>query len=164
MTAIIAAVATNRAIGRAGQLIYRLPDDMRRFKALTTGNTVVMGRRTFESLPKGALPNRRNIVVSRTCRQFDGCERCGSLQEALALCGDGDDVFIIGGAMLYEEALTMADRLLLTEIDATPADADVFFPEYRSGWHEVRREEHPADARHAVPFAFVDYVRDTDRP
>lgn len=162
MMTIISAVAANGAIGRGGQLIYHLPDDLRRFKLLTTGHTVVMGRRTFESLPKGALPNRRNIVVSRTCQSFVGCERCASLPEALALCGD-DEVFIIGGAMLYAEALPLADRLCLTEIAASPADADVFFPSYSDGWREQRREPHPADARHAVAFDFVDYVRRTDR-
>lgn len=155
---IIAAVARNRAIGNDNKLIYRLPDDMKRFKALTTGNTVLMGRKTFESLPKGALPNRRNIVLSRTQRDFPGCDTYSSLDEALKHCSENEDIFIIGGAEVYAQALPLADRLCLTEIDDTPDEADAFFPEY-NGWHEVSREEHATDERHAHPFAFVDYER-----
>lgn len=176
MITIIAAVAANGAIGRDNRLIYRLPDDMRRFKALTTGHTVVMGRRTYESLPKGALPHRRNIIVSSTllAEKQDGLrpelpEVVATLTEAVTLAAttrsaDGDgETFIIGGARLYEEALRLADRLCLTEVADTPAQADAFFPAYGDGWREVRREQHPADDRHDVAYAFVDYVRHTDR-
>lgn len=156
---IIAAVAANRAIGKDNKLIYRLPDDMKRFKALTTGNTIIMGRKTFESLPKGALPNRRNIVLSRTRHDFAGCDTYGSLEEALGHCSDGEDIYIIGGADVYAQAIKMADRLCLTEIHDTPDGADAFFPEY-GGWREDCREEHAADDRHAVSFAFVDYVKE----
>lgn len=155
---IIAAVARNGAIGAANKLIYRLPDDMKRFKALTTGHTVVMGRRTFLSLPKGALPNRRNIVLTRSGSSFAGCETCHSLEEALGRCALDDEVFIIGGASVYERAMQYADRLCLTEVDDVPANADTFFPPY-DGFEETARVAHPADERHAVPFAFVDYVR-----
>ena len=155
---IIAAVARNRAIGNDNKLIYRLPDDMKRFKALTTGNTVLMGRKTFESLPKGALPNRRNIVLSRTQRDFPGCDTYSSLDEALKHCSENEDIYIIGGAEVYAQALPLADRLCLTEIDDTPDEADTFFPEY-DNWHETSREEHATDERHAHPFAFVDYER-----
>ena len=95
---IIAAVAENGAIGYKNQLVYWLPNDLKRFKTLTTGHTIIMGRRTFESLPKGALPNRRNIVLSRGQKEFPGCERFGSLREALAHCGAEEEVFVIGGA------------------------------------------------------------------
>ena len=155
---IIAAVARNRAIGKDNKLIYRLPDDMKRFKALTTGNTVLMGRKTFESLPKGALPNRRNIVLSRTQHDFPGCDTYSSLDEALKHCSENEDIYIIGGAEVYTQALPLADRLCLTEIDDTPDEADAFFPEY-NGWHETSRKEHATDERHAHPFAFVDYER-----
>ena len=155
---IIAAVAKNRAIGRDNNLLYRLPDDMRRFKALTTGNTVIMGRRTFESLPKGALPRRRNIVLSRTQTCFPGCETFASLGEALARCRDDEQVFVIGGASVYREALKVADRLCLTVIDDTPDDADVFFPPY-DGWVAERIVHHPADGRHEFNFDFIDYVK-----
>lgn len=155
---IIAAVARNRAIGKDNKLVYRLPDDMKRFKALTTGHTVVMGRKTFESLPKGALPNRRNIVLSRTRHDFPGCEAYTSLEEALKHCSQEEDVYIIGGAEVYGQSINMADRLCLTEVDDTPDGADAFFPEY-DGWHEVSRKEHAADERHAYRFAFADYEK-----
>lgn len=155
---IIAAVARNRAIGKDNRLIYRLPDDMKRFKALTTGHTIIMGRKTFESLPKGALPDRRNIVLSRTRHDFAGCDTCSSVEEAISSCSPDEDIYIIGGADVYAETIGMADRLCLTEVDDTPDDADAFFPDY-GGWHEVSRENHSRDGRHAYDFAFVDYVR-----
>ncbi len=155
---IIAAVARNRAIGHENKLIYWLPNDLKRFKSLTTGHTIIMGRRTFLSLPKGALPNRRNVVLSRTATDFPDCEVFTSLDEALAHCREDEDVYIIGGASVYAEAIGRADRLCLTEVDDTPAEADTFFPPY-DGWHEVAREEHPVDERHAFRYAFVDYER-----
>lgn len=156
---VIAAVAKNRAIGNKGKLIYWLPNDMKRFKALTTGNTVVMGRRTFDSLPKGALPNRRNIVLSRTRDNFPGCDTYASFDEAMAHCADDEHIYIIGGASLYAEAMTIADRLCLTEIDDTPDEADVFFPPYKDEWTVESREIHTADERHSHDYAFVDYIK-----
>lgn len=162
MISIIVAIAANRAIGLRGGLIYRLSADLRRFKSLTTGHTVVMGRRTFESLPKGALPNRRNIVLSRTAGAgaFPGAEAFPSLEAALAACAAEEQVFVIGGASVYAEALPLADRLCLTHLDATPAEADVFFPEYDAGeWLCVSSESHEADEKNEVPYTFADYVR-----
>lgn len=156
---IIAAVARNRAIGYENKLLYRLPNDMKRFKQLTTGHTIVMGRKTFESLPKGALPNRRNIVVSRTVRHYDGCECFGSIEEALSHCNDDEEVFIIGGDSIYKQTIALAKRLLLTEIDAIPPSADAYFPPY-DGWKEVAREHFDADEKHSVAYDFVDYVRE----
>lgn len=156
---IIAAVAANRAIGQDNKLIYWLPNDLKRFKALTTGHTIIMGRRTFESLPKGALPNRRNIVLSRTTQAFEGCDTFASLDEALAHCGADEDIYIIGGASVYEQAMACADRLCLTEVHDTPAEADAFFPPYDADWTETWREEHDIDERHHQRFAFVDYER-----
>lgn len=158
MISIIAAVARNRAIGYRNKLLYWLPDDLRRFKQLTTGHTIIMGRRTFESLPKGALPNRRNIVLSRGSSDFPGCERFASLKEALAHCKDNEEVFIIGGASVYGQAMPIADRLCLTEIDDVPENADAFFPPYED-WVEVWREQHYKDDRHGYDFAFVDYMK-----
>lgn len=155
---IIAAVARNRAIGHENKLLYWLPNDLKRFKALTTGHTIIMGRHTFESLPKGALPNRRNIVLSRTEHQFAGCECFSSLDEALAACRPDEEVYIIGGASVYSQALGVANRLCLTEIDDTPQQADAFFPPY-DDWTAVSREEHDVDERHAHRYAFVDYER-----
>ena len=159
MINIIAAVAKDRAIGFQNKLIYWLPNDLKRFKSLTTGHTIIMGRNTFLSLPKGALPNRRNIVLSRTVTDFPGCDVYPSLEEALAHCTKDEDVYIIGGASVYTQALSLADRLCLTEVDDTPKEADTFFPEYKADWREVAREDHDIDERHAQRYAFVDYVR-----
>ena len=155
---LIAAVAENRAIGLDNQLIYHIREDLRRFKSLTTGHTVLMGRRTFESLPKGALPNRRNIVVSRTVTHFDGCDTYPSLEEALRHCAPEEQVFVIGGQTVYEQTLPLAHRLCMTEIAATPSRADAFFPPY-DGWVKEVEERHEADEAHPHAFAFVDYVR-----
>ena len=159
MISIIAAVAKNRAIGFQNKLIYWLPNDLKRFKALTTGHTIIMGRNTFLSLPKGALPNRRNIVLTRSLKAFEGCDVYPSLEEALAHCNKDEEVFIIGGASVYEQALPLADRLFLTEIDDTPAEADTFFPPYADKWKESAREDHNIDERHAHRYAFVDYIK-----
>lgn len=139
MISIIAAVAANRAIGNDNKLIYWLPDDLKRFKALTTGHTIIMGRRTFESLPKGALPNRRNIVLSRTQSEFPGCDTYASLEEALRHCANDEDIYIIGGASVYEQAMPLAHRLCLTEVHDTPAQADAFFlPTMIGSWHRKK--------------------------
>ena len=159
MISIIAAVAQDRAIGFQNKLIYWLPNDLKRFKALTTGHTIIMGRNTFLSLPKGALPNRRNIVLSRSVSTFPGCDVYPSLDEALAHCAPDEDVYIIGGASVYQQALPLADRLCLTEIDDTPAEADTFFPPYKDEWKEAARESHDIDDRHAHRYAFVDYIK-----
>ncbi len=153
---IIAAVARNRAIGRNNKLIYWLPNDLKRFKALTTGHTIIMGRNTFESLPKGALPNRRNIVLSRIAVSFPGCDTYSSIDEALAHCTPDEDIYIIGGASIYNQTMQIANRLCLTEVDDTPEDADAFFPNY-TGWHETWREHHEPDDRHNQAYDFVDY-------
>ncbi len=158
MITIIAAVAANRAIGLDNKLLYWLPNDLKRFKALTTGHTIIMGRRTFESLPKGALPNRRNIVLSRTQSDFPGCDTYTSLDEALQHCAADEDVYIIGGSSVYEQALSIADRLCLTEIHDTPAKADAFFPPY-DDWKESEREEHTTDEKHHQAYAFVNYLK-----
>ena len=158
MISIIAAVARNRAIGYENKLIYWLPNDLKRFKALTTGHTIIMGRNTFLSLPKGALPNRRNIVLTRSQKTFPGCDVFASLEDALTHCDKDEDVYIIGGASVYRQALPLADRLCLTEIDDTPEKADTFFPPY-DDWKEVRREDHEKDERHEYEYSFVDYIK-----
>ncbi len=155
---IIAAVAKNRAIGYQNKLIYWLPNDLKRFKALTTGHTIIMGRKTFESLPKGALPNRRNIVISRTITEIQGCDCYKSLDEALYNCSNDEDIYIIGGASIYNQAINKADRLCLTEINDSPANADTFFPQY-DNWKVESKEEHQTDEKHKFEYAFVDYVK-----
>ena len=159
MTSLFAAVAQNRAIGFQNRLLYWLPNDLKRFKALTTGHTIIMGRRTFESLPKGALPNRRNIVLSTQQIQLPGAEVFPSLPQALAACATDEDVYVIGGASVYEQALPLADRLCLTEIADTPAEADAFFPDYTDGeWILQWSEEHQPDERHAHSYRFANYI------
>ena len=182
MITIIAAVAKNRAIGYKNKLIYWLPNDIKRFKALTTGHTIIMGRNTYLSLPKGALPNRRNIVLSKSMWKENthavesapegnlpppstlhlspqNIDVYPSLNEALSHCAPDEDIYIIGGASVYRQALPLADRLCLTEIDDIPAEADTFFPPYKDDWQEESREDHPVDDRHDFPYAFVDYIR-----
>ena len=144
MISIIANVAKNRAIGNNNKLIYWLPNDMKRFKALTTGHTIIMGR---------------NIVLSRSAKAFEGCDVYPSLDEALKHCTSDEDIYIIGGASVYKQALAMADRLCLTEVDNTPAEADTFFPPYQDEWKEESREDYPADDRHDFAYSFVDYIR-----
>lgn len=155
---IIAAVARDNAIGLRGRLIYWLPDDMRRFRRLTTGHTILMGHRTFLSLPKGALPNRRNIVLSRSVAALPGCDVYPSIAEALASCQADEEVYVIGGATVYRDTLPIADRLCLTIVEDTPPEADAFFPDY-GAWREVSSESHAKDERHDHAFRFADFVR-----
>lgn len=158
--ALIAAIANNNAIGFENKLLYWLPNDLKRFKELTTGHTIIMGSNTFRSLPKGALPNRRNIVLSRKEKEFPGCETFSSLEEALANCNGTELVYVIGGEMLYRAALPLADILCLTEIDDTPEKADAFFPEFtRSDWEIIEQEEHTPDEKHAFNYRFVTYLK-----
>ncbi len=158
MINIIAAVAQNNAIGYQNKLLYWLPNDLKRFKQLTTGHTIIMGRKTFDSLPDGALPNRRNIVISRSVNSLPGCDVYSSLQEALCHCQADEDIYIIGGASIYEQALPFAHRLCLTEIADTPSKADAFFPNY-SSWHEIWRENHSIDEKHPLRYSFVNYEK-----
>ena len=161
MITIICAIAANRAIGYDNRLLYHLSADLRRFKALTTGHTIIMGRRTFESLPKGALPNRRNIVLShQSDLSFPGTEIFPSLDAALAACSSEEYIYIIGGASVYAEALPTAERLCLTHIEAEPEQADAFFPEIDdTAWRLVASESHKADEKNARPYTFADYER-----
>ena len=157
---IVAAVARNRAIGKDNQLLWSLPEDMAHFKALTAGRTVVMGRKTWESLPPRfrPLPGRRNIVVSRRAGYAaPGAELAGSLENALELASTADMVFVIGGEQIYRQAMARADRLELTEVDVAPA-ADAWFPDVtEADWQAAeRREQTGADG---TRFAFVTYRR-----
>lgn len=158
MITMIAAVARNRAIGFRNRLIYWLPRDMKRFRLLTTGHTILMGRRTFQSLPKGALPNRRNCVLSTTTETLPGCECFRTWDDFIATCKPQEDIYIIGGGSLYAQLMDKAHRLCLTEVDDVPAQADTFFPDY-SNWVEVMREHYPPDERHPQAFDFADYMR-----
>ena len=157
---LVAAIARGGVIGRAGGLPWRIPADMRRFRELTLGHPVVMGRKTWDSLPARfrPLPGRRNVVVTRNASwQGPGAEGAGSLEDALGLVGDAERVFVIGGGQLYAAALPLADELLLTEIDLE-VEGDTRFPAWDRGeFDETSREEHVAED--GVPFAFATYVR-----
>lgn len=151
--ALIVAMAKNRGIGLRGALPWHVPEDLKRFKALTTGHAILMGRATHESIGR-PLPGRQNIVITRGDRSFPGCERAGSLDEALALAGDDPMPFIIGGAQLYAEALPRVTHLFLTELDRE-VEADTFFPPLVAGeWREVKRV--PGET---AGVAFVDLER-----
>ena len=156
---VIAALARNRVIGIENRLPWRLPEDLAHFKALTLGHPILMGRKTFESLGR-PLPGRTNIVITRNpgyCT--DGCLVAASIPAALALCGDAQEVFFIGGADLYAQAIPLADRLYLTEVDIDAA-GDAWFPDYdRSAFREVSREPHRGGKGDALSFDFVVYER-----
>ncbi|MCD7937259.1 MAG: dihydrofolate reductase, partial [Tannerellaceae bacterium] len=154
---IIAAIAEKNAIGKNQQLLCHLPNDLKRFKELTNGHAIVMGRKTFESLPKGALPNRKNIILTSVPDAgFIDCFACASIEEALDICEKEEEIFMIGGAMVYKQALEIADKMYLTHIHHTFETADTFFPEINyAEWNEVEREYFPTDERHAYPYSFV---------
>ena len=141
---LIAALGRNRAIGRDNALLWKLPADLAHFKKVTLGHPIVMGRKTWESLGR-ALPGRRNIVVSRDQDYVaSGAEVCGSLHAALLLCADAPEVWVIGGAQIYAQALPLAHRMWLTEVHDEP-EADAFFPDWEAAdFTEASREHHPA--------------------
>lgn len=158
MISLIAAVAQNRAIGKDNQLLWQLPEDMRYFRETTRGKTVIMGRKTWESLPAAfrPLPGRRNIVVTRDRHYVAaGATVTYSLPEAIAAAGNGDETFVIGGADLYRQALPLAQRLYLTEV-AQACAGDAFFPEVpATEWQEVSRQQQRSES--GIEFAFVVY-------
>lgn len=159
---LIAALDRNRAIGRGNTLPWHLPDDLKRFKALTLGKPVLMGRKTAESLGR-ALPKRRNLVLTRSGRvPFEGMEAVDSIDAAIALAqADGAaELCVIGGGELYALALPHAARMHLTHVETVVDGCDAFFPAFDPAqWRVVAREAHAADEKHAVAFAFVDYDR-----
>lgn len=154
IVALVVAVADNGTIGRDGALPWHLPDDLRRFKAITMGAPVVMGRRTYESIGR-PLPGRHNIVVSRNpAWRAEGVTPVRDLPAALAAAGDAPQVMIIGGAALYAEALPLAQRIYLTRVHAA-VDGDVRFPPLeRRDWRVASSERRAADTRHAYPMTF----------
>lgn len=157
---LIAAVAENRAIGKDNQLLCRLSDDLKRFKKITSGHTIIMGKKTFESLPNGALPNRHNIVLTdRKGEKIPGCQMAYSIQEALQLCEREKENFVIGGGSVYQQFLPHADKLYITAIHQH-FEADTFFPEIApENWKLISDESHPADEKNHAPFSFRVYQR-----
>jgi dihydrofolate reductase len=159
LIAAIAAMDRNRLIGDGDRLPWRLPADLRRFRALTMGKPIVMGRRTHESIGK-PLPGRRNIVLSRNAGyRAPGCEVVADLEQALNLCAGAEELMIIGGAQLYSTALARTERMYLTLLHAS-FDGDTWFPEYDPReWREIQREDHARDAESPCAYSFVDLER-----
>jgi len=159
---LVVAMDRHRAIGRDNDLPWRLPDDLKRFKALTLGKPILMGRKTAESLGR-ALPGRLNLVLTRSGRvPFDGMQAVRSVDEAIGIAAEqgAGELCVIGGGEVYALTLDRADVLHVTEVDTVVDDAHAFFPTFDPAhWREVAREPHPIDARHTLAFDFVEYHR-----
>ena len=155
---IIVAIGENHAIGKNNQLLWHMPNDLKHFKDITSGRTIIMGRKTFDSVGK-PLPRRRNIVVTRQDITIPGCEVVKSIEDGLALCKDEDEVFIGGGAEIYKLAMHLTDRIYLTIIHKS-FDADTFFPEIdKTEWKEVEHEDFEPDEKNPLPYSFITLER-----
>ena len=166
MISIIVAIAENYAIGKKGDLLCHMPADLKHFKAITSGHTVMMGERTFLSLPKHPLPNRRNIVLTDVPgKTFEGAETVYSIDEMvkrLQVTGDGlqEEAFVIGGGMVYRQMMPRADKLYITHIHHSWEDADTFFPEIKAEeWQLLGATHYPADENNPYPYTFAEYGR-----
>lgn len=160
MISIIVAIAKNNAIGKNNQLLWHIPDDLIRFKKITSGHPVIMGKKTWESLPKRPLSNRRNIVISDIPGdRIDGAEVTGSIPGAVALCNPDEETFVMGGASLYRQFLPICDRLYLTIVHHE-FEGDVFFPELNPReWKLVSSTEGPPDPRVGFKYTYLVYDR-----
>ena len=157
---IIVAVDINSGIGKNNKLLCNIPEDLKRFKKITTGHDIIMGKNTFLSLPNGALPNRRNIVLTDDKNdKFENCIMVFSIEEALKKCNQKDEVFVIGGASIYKQFLEHANKLYLTMIDYE-FEADTFFPEVQSkDWQEISMKKGNSDEKSPYEYYFVTYSR-----
>ena len=161
MLSIIVAIAENNAIGRQGDLLCHMPDDLKHFKLITSGSTVIMGKRTWFSLPHHPLPNRRNIVITDIPgEQIEGAEMAYSIEDAVRLADLDKENFIIGGGMVYRQFMPLADKLYITHIHHAFPDADTFFPEISPDiWQLLKEEHHSANDRNPYPYTFAEYLR-----
>ncbi len=160
MTSLIVAIDENNAIGKAGDMLCHLPNDLRYFKEKTSGHTVIMGKKTLLSLPKRPLPNRRNIVLTSQPEDIAGVEWAISIEEAMKIVQGEEEVFVMGGGMVYKQFMTLADKLYITHIHHAFEEADTYFPLISPDeWQLVSTEEHPADEKHAFAYAFAIYTR-----
>ncbi len=160
MITIIAAASTNNALGKDNNLVWHLPNDFKRFKTLTSGHYIIMGRKTFESFPK-PLPNRTHVIITHQVNYNapNDCLVVHSLSDALKCCPANEDVFIIGGGEIYKQALFFADKIELTRVHAN-IEADTFFPEIDEKiWQLVFSEFHAKDERHLYDFTFLTYKK-----
>lgn len=161
MISIIVAIAENYAIGKKGDLLCHMPTDMKHFKDITSGKTVMMGERTFFSLPKHPLPNRRNIVLTDVAgKTFEGAEAVYSIDEMVKCIQGEEEAFVIGGGMVYRQMMPLADKLYITHIHHSWEDADTFFPEIKeSEWKLLNAERHFADEKNPYNYTFATYGR-----
>ena len=161
MISIIVAIAENYAIGKKGDLLCHLPADLKHFKEITSGKTVMMGERTFFSLPKHPLPNRRNIVLTNAQgKTFEGAEAVYSLDEMEAKVNGEEEAFVIGGGMVYRQMMERADKLYITHIHHSWEDADTFFPVIDPAvWKQISAERHEADEKNPYDYTFAEYER-----
>lgn len=158
MVSIIVAIAENGVIGDKNSLLWHIKEDMRFFRQKTTSHPVIMGRKTYESLGR-PLPNRTNVVISRTIDHIEGCTVCHSLEEAVALFAPEEEIFIIGGAQIYAQALPLADRMYITTVEH-PYQGDTSFPQWnRSEWRLIEKESFPCGESYRYPFSFETYIR-----
>lgn len=158
MVSIIVAVAKNGTIGDKNSLLWHISEDLRNFKRITSGHPVIMGRKTFESLGR-PLPNRQNVVISRTQTEIEGCTVVGSLEQAIALFPPEEEIFIIGGAQIYALALDIADRFYLTRVEHE-YEGDTSFPEWdATQWELVSRESFACGEKYPYPFSFEEYIK-----
>lgn len=162
MILLIAAIAENNALGKNNDLLWHLPNDFKRFKTLTTGHPIIMGRKTFESLPK-LLPNRKHIIITKQKNYTqEGCQIVHSLQDALSLIPPSQDIYIIGGGEIYQQAIEFAHKLEITKVHNS-FDADVFFPIIDPlHWKLENEEFHPKDEKHLYDFTFQTFVRKSE--
>lgn len=163
MKIIIAAAGENNELGKDNQLVWHLPDDFKRFKQMTTGHFIIMGRKTFESFPS-PLPNRTHIVITRNKKfKADGCIIVDSLENAFRACDQESTTFIIGGGEIYSQSMKFADKIELTRVHHTFM-ADTFFPKIDiREWDCLQKEHHPADEKHAFSFTYETYIKKTSR-
>lgn len=161
MLSLIVAISENNAIGKAGDLLCHLPNDLKYFKQQTTGATVVMGKNTFISLPRRPLPNRRNIVLTRdTNFAYENTEVAHSVEQLQSMLATDENTFIIGGGQVYQQFLPLVDTLYITHIHHAWEDADTFFPNIDpSIWQCISQEHHEADEKHAYAYTFAVYHR-----
>lgn len=159
MVTMIAAAAENNALGKDNGLLWHLSDDFKRFKAITTGHYIIMGRKTFESFPK-PLPNRTHVIITRQAHYTaEGCIIVDSLEKAIAQVPPNEEAFIIGGGEIYKQAMPFADKIELTRVHES-FEADTFFPEIdASQWRLTNAETHPKDESHKYDFTFETYIR-----
>ena len=157
---IIVAVAENYAIGKDNDLLWHISDDLKRFKRITTGNTMIMGKNTFLSLPIRPLPNRISIVITDDpVDNYEGCIMAYSIEDAIAKCDEGEECFIIGGGSIYRQFLPMADKLYITRVKRV-YEGDIFFPEINENdWTLIEEENHIDEKNDSLPFSFQTYIR-----